>query len=140
MDGDVFKIRNLNVASDFRDEAAAITSTLTTRGDDFGLPGIRKLIGQAVVNLQLDTTNVTNLTITSSVDLKDVYVAAGSITASRADDPYVTAGVSLANRRGTNISLKLSHSTVDEDVQLTGISFKVARLGSEGIKQTADFT
>jgi len=137
--GSVFRLRNLGIAQDYRDKVSAISSYLTTKGDDFGLPGVRKLIGQAFLNLQLDTTDVTNLTITSSLDLKDNFSASGIVSAVRSEDPYVTAGISLPAKRGTNLSIKVSHSTVDEDVQITGLSLKIARLGSEGIKQAADY-
>ena len=138
--GDVFKVRNLGVASDYRDGGSAITSYVTTRGNDFGIPGARKLVGGAFVSLQLDTTDVTNLSVTSAMDLKSSFSASGTITASMVDDPYVTARISLPSRRGTNVSMKLSHSTIDEDVVITGLSYSVARLSGEGIKEAADYS
>ncbi|MDB4725791.1 hypothetical protein OAF54_00050 [bacterium] len=138
--GDVFKVRNENEAADYRDDDAAITATVTTRGDDFGIPGVRKLIGGAFLNMQLDTTDVTGLTVATSMDLKDSFTASGTITATLAANPYVTAKLSLPSRRGTNVSTKITHSVKDEEVIITGLSYRVGRLSPEGIKEAADYT
>jgi len=138
--GRVFKVRNDGTELDYRDDAAAIAITWRTRAEDFGSPGIRKCVNKAVMELQLDHTDVTGLQVGSRTNLKGVFQPAGSVTVSQEDEGYAPIRLSLSDKRGVSIQLEVTHAVADEEVMISGLSFDVEGLSTEGIKEAGSYT
>lgn len=133
-DGDVFIIRNRGESTDYRDDASAITSTITLRPEDFGLSGVRKVIRAVTPNLEYNT--ITSLTLSAAVNLGSTFESAGSVTST--SDEEVSLRASLPTRKLTHLQMKLNHATIDESFTLAGMSYTVGRLDVRGVLQVGD--
>jgi hypothetical protein len=134
--GDVFIVRNTGELQDFRDDDAAISSTIILKPEDFDLPGARKVISG--IATQFEYSTCTLLSIKTAVNLSSTFDSAGSVTSSTAEDLVISA--SPAKRKGTYIQVKYEHATKDEGFTIAGVSYTVARLDSRGVVQVANRT
>lgn len=138
--GQVFSIRNLNEASDYRDDASAISMTITYRSMDFGAPGLRKIIAGVNSHFQLRRTDMDGTALLSSEDTDGEFTSAGTFTFTKGNKKAVSALSSLPRRRAQYLQLKYTNSTKDEDVVLAGIDFHVAGLPRFGLPQQNETT
>ena len=140
-DGNVFRRRDANASHDYRDDASAVAEMVVKfRPDDFGLPFVRKYIRSFATQLELDT-DVTNLTVQASMNLNNTFQEAGTFTVDKdaQDFTSITFSSTFAKQKGNYVQLRYSHSTKDEAVVITGLSYNVARLSTKGIDENADF-
>ena len=137
--GQVFKVRRANDSSDYRDDASAITMSVTLKAMDFGLPGARKACRNAVVHMRMDKTNVTGTTVSAAVDLGTTFASCGTVSATTLGTKKVeTFRVSLPTPRFTFLQMKLENAVKDENFVLAGVDFLVAALGKAGVKERSE--
>jgi hypothetical protein len=134
--GDVFSVRNLGDATDYRDDASAITMTILYRALDFGAAGKRKVVNNVTSHFQLRKSDMDGTTLSISTDLDGSFSSAGTFTLTNSTGVKgKSAQSSLPKRRFEYLQLKYVNSTKDEDVVLAGVSFEVGGLTTEGIPQ-----
>lgn len=144
--GRVMSLRRTGSETDFRDDSSPITFQLDTRALDFGNGGIRKVVDSAVVNYRTQAPS-TSAEFLYSLDLAREYSETTSITLI---NPQPTSGIddevgadilpirhNTDRRRGVYFQARISCSTLDEPIEVAGISFKVGGLTDKGIKQAA---
>lgn len=138
--GDVFVTRQRGDETDYRDEDGAVAeAVITHRAEDFGLPGIRKVIHSVVTELELDQTDVTGLTVQSAQNLSRTFTTEGAaVSLDRDDLQQRTFRTSLAQRRGNRIQIRHRHQTKDQALVLTGLSYTVGSLTSKLLPEQAD--
>jgi hypothetical protein len=139
--GNVFSVRKLNEASDYRDDSTAITMTAILRAEDFGAPGIRKIINSINTHFQLRRTSMTGTTISVSADLDGTFTSLGSFTLTRDGVAKLESVLSsLPRRKMQYLQIKLVNSTKDEDVVIAGVDYRVAGLSEKGLPEQLEVT
>lgn len=145
--GSVMKVRNLGGVSDYRDGNSPIESILETRALGFGNTGIRKAVSNLVINYR-SGANSENTKVYTAPDLFNVFdastnfrvVTQGDKTglSDKGGQAVVTVMHSLVRRRCVYMSVKITNSGIDDNVEVAGIAFIVGGLQSAGIKQAAE--
>ena len=138
--GQVYKLRDAGDSSDFRDDEDAITVEWKYKAEDFGAPHRRKLIHKGFIEFQLDHTNLTGVELFSRTNLKGSYTSCGTITETQSDADYVPVRFSLADRKGVNVQMKLTHNVKDEEVVIVGISWVVGGLETTGVSEASSYS
>lgn len=144
--GRVFSVRNTGSVSDYRDDSEAINLSLRTRPNDFGDTGRRKIVDKVIIDYRVGAEN-TGTGLNYSVDLEEEYEETGAfIVPKPADDTglfdvvardVVTIDHSLARRRVVYLSVEVTNTALDENVEISGITYRVAALSEKGILQAA---
>ena len=137
--GQVYRIRTAGDASDFRDDEVSIPIEWRGRAEDFGVNSRRKLVHKAFLELQLDHTDITGVSVYSRTNLSGDFTAAGTITETQSDNTYIPVRISLADRKGVNTQLKITHDMIDEEIVITGLGWLVDGLESTGITEAAKY-
>lgn len=135
-DGQVFSLRKLEEASDYRDDGDAISSQeIILRAEDFGAPGLRKRIRNFFLELDGSLTGLTNLVVKLAADLSSTFEEAGTIGELGSEE-----GLRFASpaSKAKYVQLKISHSGKDKCLLLTGVSYNVDGLSAKGTKEQAD--
>jgi hypothetical protein len=137
--GDVFLVRNRGDATDYRDEADAVAEAVVQlKAEDFDLPGIRKVIVNVTTEVELETSDVTDLQIETAQSLSRTFETAATVSLSSADFRQLTFRASPPTRRGTHIQARYTHQHKDEVLRLTGVIYTVAQLGYKLVKESVD--
>jgi hypothetical protein len=140
-DGQVFKIRSANDASDYRDDAAAVAEmVILLKSQDAGLPGVRKVVRGVVSHMRMDKTSVTGTTIYAAVDNSETFESAGAVTATLGTTKVQTFRSSLPTARFTYLQLKYVNSTKDENFVLAGVDMLVAALTNKGVTERSEMS
>lgn len=144
--GRIFKLRNTGLISDYRDDNEGVAFSLETRPNDFGNSGIRKILDRVIVHYRVGATN-TGTTLNYSVDLEEEYSETTPITirktaANTGIDDSVQKAVgtishSVGRRRGTYFGVQILNSTIDENLEIAGVDFKIGGLSNKGQLQAA---
>lgn len=142
--GRVFSIRRTGTVTDFRDDNEAVSFSLETRANDFGNGGIRKVVDKVIVSYRTGANN-TGTSVNYALDLESEYSSTSPVTLNSQnnntgiDDTIVklidTVAHSLGRRRAIYFSVQITNSTLDENIEIAGIDFKVAGLKDNGIKE-----
>jgi len=140
-DGQVFKIRNANDKTDFRDDAGPIDDMIIElRPENFGVAGIRKTIASITSNFQLRRSDMKGTRLEVITDNEGVGYDAGSFNLNKTaniDNEVATIKSSLSRRKMVYATLKYTNTTKDEDVVLAGVDYRVAGLTSEGLRESS---
>ena len=146
--GAVKSIRNTGEASDYRDDANAIESVLEARATAFGNTAVRKAVATVTVHYR-SGANSNNTSVYMAPDLYQEYDLSSSFRIlsqpSLVDGLGTVAGqdvVSIAHsfpkRRCIYMSIKITNTGKDENVEIAGFSYTVAGLSGAGIKQAGE--
>lgn len=135
--GQVYKIRKDGDMSDYRDDASAISIMFKSKPEDFGYPGVRKIVRHAEVELD-PATDLTALSISSRTNLNQDFSATTTLTTS-ADD-YLLARISASPRKGNFAQIQITHSTLDEEVIIAGIHYNIIGLSEQGLKEAINYS
>lgn len=140
--GRVFSLRRVGTADDYRDDSSGINFSLTTRPNDFGNSGIRKVMDKAIVHYRISTTDV-GTEVNYSVDLDEEYF---STTKAIIQNPSDTNGLGdivqqlvktivhqTERRRGVYFSIQITNSTINETVEIAGIDYRIGGLTDKGL-------
>jgi hypothetical protein len=136
MDGKVMRVKK-NTGLDYRDDGQPITSEVIFRAEDFGVPGLRKVITNASIDLA-PLTSLSEVLVSSRTDLNSSFDQVASISTSSAT--HVNSRLSLPGRRGNFVQMKVSHGELDQALSITGLHFKVKPLSQKGMKESSDFS
>lgn len=144
--GRVFSIRQEDEISDYRDDSSGIDMTLTSRAADMGAPGIRKVVDGIIIDYRVGARN-TGTSLAYSVDLEQEFststpfVVPKPPASTNLSDPIpqdvVPIRHDIQRRRGVYFASQISNSTIDENVEIAGITYKVGGLSDKGILQAA---
>lgn len=140
--GRVMILRRTGLISDFRDDSSAVSFTLETRPNDFGNAALRKIIGDILVHYRVGARN-TGTTLKTSMDTEKTYESNSAAILTTVDSgtyiaqDIVTLRYSCNRRRGLYTQVKIENSTIDEDLEIAGIDFRVSGLDSKGTTQVA---
>jgi hypothetical protein len=145
--GRVMSIRRVGDATDFRDDSSAINFSMKTRAMDFGNGGIRKVVDKIVAHYRNLESTTTGTTLKTATDMQTEFRDTTEFSIVRptqsnglgdviAQD-VVTISHSTDRRKGVYIQVKVENATIDESVELSGLSFKVGGMSESGIKQAA---
>lgn len=138
--GDVFKIRDLGDATDFRDEDQAVAeAVITLRAEDFDLPGVRKLVTKVISLFELELSDLTDVAVAVATDLSTNYVEVGAPAVTRASYRQITLAATPNARRGTHHQVRYTHQQKDEQLVLTAVVYSVGQLSDTLVKQTKTF-
>lgn len=140
--GNIFKIRRVGDETDYRDDADAVADMdILMRPIDFGQAGIRKAISSVTSHFQLRRSSMDGTELFIGPDLDGTFASAGEFTLTK-DATIKVANVvsSPPARRMEFIQLKYTNSTIDEDVVLAGVDFRVAGLEEFGIQERSETT
>ena len=136
-EGIVFRTSVYGEAVDFADDVAAISSSITFRAEDFGLPGVRKSIPGILVQFDTPFGNVTDVTVKSGIGLSETFDTLGVIDVDADASPVIRCSVD--KKKSTHIQVKITHSNPLEAFSIVGVSYRVGRMDSSGVPQTTDF-
>lgn len=137
--GDVFLVRARGEAADYRDEAQAVAEAVVTlRAEDFGIPGVRKVVMNITTEVELPLTDLTGLAVETAQNLARDFEADGAATLATANVQHKVFRTALSNRRGTHIQVRYRHQVKDEALVLTGVVYTVGQLTSKLVPEQAD--
>ena len=141
--GRVMILRRTGTIYDFRDDSSSVALTLETRPNAFGNPGLRKIIGDILVHYRVGARNV-GTTLKTAMDTEKTYESNTAAILTTVDSgtyvaqDIVTLRYSCNRRRGIYIQVKIQNSTIDEDLEIAGVTFRVAGLSDKGISEVAN--
>jgi hypothetical protein len=145
--GRVYSIRNTYTATDYRDDSEGVNFTLETRPNDFGVGGIRKVLDKAIINYRSGANN-TGTQVNYALDLEEEYSPSTPVTLNTQQplngmSDAVTKAIdtvmhSFSRRRAIYFNLQIVNSTIDENIEIAGIDYKVGGLTNKGITQAAE--
>jgi hypothetical protein len=137
--GRVFVLRNSGEASDYRDDAAAITSDVILRAMDFDQSGVRKVISTVTSHLQLRSSSQTGTQLFSSVDLNGDFEPCDVLTAEKTNNvKVVSLRSSLPRRKQIYLQLQYVNAVKDEEFILSGVDMYAALLNNKGVREAVD--
>lgn len=141
-DGQVFKTRRAGDSSDYRDDADAVdTMVVLMRAEDFDNAGARKVIGNVTTQFHMRKSSISGVELLSDADLEGDFASSGTFTLTRdANDKVKTVRSTLPTKKMVYVQLKYTDSTKDEDVIISGVSYRVALLTSKGVLEQAEFS
>lgn len=142
--GRVFSIRNTGDVQDSRDDNQAIHYQVDLRANDYGNPGIRKILDSIVAHYRVSERS-TGITLSYSVDLDQEYTettpiivpkpgAEDNLSDSVAQD-IVSIRHNVGRRRGVYFQIRVENNTIDESVELAGVDYKIGGATEKGILQ-----
>lgn len=140
--GQVYSIRRVGDLTDYRDDASAVdTVTILLKAEDFGEAGARKVLNSITSQFHLRKSSMFGTQMLSSIDLDGDFDDAGTFTFTKSgNDKVKTARSAIPKRKAVFIQLKYINSTKDEDVILTGITYRVALVSDKGVIESSETT
>lgn len=146
--GRVFSLRRAGNETDYRDDDAAITFDFLYRAIDFGLGSVRKAVASIVSHFRASARS-TGTSLSVAADLSRSFETTTTFTIDQNmdvdnlsdanDSKVVSMRHSLGRRRLLYLQPRWTNSTIDEPVELAGMSFGVASLDpGKGILEAAD--
>jgi hypothetical protein len=137
--GRVFVLRNTGEASDYRDDASAITSDVILRAMDFDQSGARKIVSTVTSHLQLRTSGQTSTQLFSSVDLNGTFEPCDLLAAEKTGNTkVVTLRSSVPKRKQVYLQLRYVNSAKDEEFILSCVDLYVTLLNNKGVREAVD--
>jgi hypothetical protein len=135
--GQVYKIRNNNDKTDFRDDADAVdTMQIVLRADDFGISGERKLLRYVVSHFEMRTSDNTDTILSISYDLQTEFIEAEDFDFIDGINTKVKfAQSSMPRKKAVYFQLKYTNDSKDEAVVLAGVDYTVTKLSYDGVNQ-----
>jgi hypothetical protein len=136
-DGNVFLARDRGEASDYRDDGDAVAeASVTLKAEDFGLPGIRKVIQNFVTFLDTTSSSTEDLKVYSATDLNSSFTLQDTVSKLQGEVMYFRSAVST--RRGNYFQVKYTHQKKDQKFTLSGITYTVGQLSYKLTREGAD--
>lgn len=135
--GQVYKIRNNNDKTDYRDDAEAVdTMQILLRADDFGISGERKLLRYVTTHFEMRSSDNTDTILSISYDLQTGFVEAEDFEFTDNSNTKVKfAQSSVPRKKAVYFQLKYTNDKKDESVILAGVDYTVTKLSYDGVNQ-----
>lgn len=137
-DGQVFKMRSANDATDYRDDDAAITMTIVTRAEDFELPGVNKIVSGVLLEFHNDEDPVEGLTVSTAINLSTEFTEADELEVAESTRKQESGWFSVAQRKCQRIQTKIVSSQIDRPIVLAGMAYRVAALDAKGAPEAVN--
>ena len=137
-DGLIHITRNHNEITDYRDDDSAISASFTLGAIHYGLPNERKVTDSVTIQYQ-NIGTISSISVLTEQSLSGTFNASSTVTIP-SGDANATVRYSLPDRKGTHVRTKVSHSTKDEKLQVSKMTYTVKSLGANGVNQTTKFT
>lgn len=126
-DGNVFQVRDRGEPSDYRDDGGAVAeSSVTLRAEDFGLPGVRKVVQNVVTFVDLVETDLTNLKVYSALDLSNSFTLQAQVSKEIGEARHFR--TSFSSRRGNYFQIQYKHQQKDQRFTLASLAYTVGQL------------
>lgn len=148
--GKVFIIRQTATTSDYRDDASAISSEAILRAMDFGDSGVRKAIGALIINFRTQfegehTTVAASYDLTNDFsDLDAFKITSASQNLNGLNDPNTqkieTLRFSIDRRKLNQVQIKITNAEIDEPLEISGVTYRVAGMTTKGIQSAKTTT
>lgn len=146
--GQVFRLRNANDNSDFRDDASAVVQDILLPATAFGDSGVRKVIRSIIAHFR-STANTSGTVLSTAYDLTEDFQDADTFSILQERDAGTGLGdspvykirsiaFSLDKRKLLYVQIRIVNDAIDENMELTGIDYKVAGMDAAGIVEAAD--
>lgn len=148
-DGRVYKIRNRDEASDYRDDDKGIPLSFTFGATSFQLPDERKITDSVTVQFQNEYGTLSGIKVLTEQSLSGTFNLSGTVTIPEdtADKPEgdekkesTTIRFSLPQRKGTHVRTKIEKEAIkDESFQISSLTYGVRTTGSDGVPQSRKY-
>ena len=150
--GRVYQVASGNSKYDYADDGAAIECSATFRALDFGDSAIRKRVLHLLVHYRIPqllegSVDVNSASVGMGVNLVDSFVPLDPFYLDVPNKPdglstltpykQVTLRYAARNPKSLYFQTKISDNGLHTPLQVTGLSFRVAGLGTEGIQEAA---
>jgi hypothetical protein len=150
--GRVYQVSSGNSKYDYADDGQAISCSVTFRALDFGDSAIRKRVLHLLVHYRIPqliegAVDVNTATVGMAVNLVDSFPALDTFYLDVPNKPdglstltpskQVTLRYAVRNPKSLYFQTKISDNGLHTPLQVTGLSFRVAGLGTEGITEAA---
>lgn len=150
--GRVYQVSSGNSRYDYADDGQAIECSVTFRALDFGDSAIRKRVLHLLVHYRIPqllegAVDVNTATVGMAVNLVDSFQALDTFyldvpnkpdgLSTLAPNKQVTLRYAVRNPKSLYFQTKISDNGLHTPLQVTGLSFRVAGLGTEGITEAA---
>ena len=150
--GRVYKVSNENSKYDYQDDGQPIDGSVTFRALDFGDSAVRKrvlhlLVHYRIPNLTEGQVDISTATISMGVNLVDNFLALDTFKLDVPNSPdglstltpnkQITIRYAVRNPKSLYFQTKIQDNGLHTPLQVTGLSFRVAGLSTEGIKEAA---
>lgn len=136
-DGNVFQVRDRGEPSDYRDDGDAVAeSSVTLRAEDFGLPGVRKVIQNVVTFVDLVETDLTNLRVYSALDLSSNFTLQAQVSKEIGEARHFR--TSFSSRRGNYFQIQYKHQQKDQRFTLASLAYTVGQLSYKLTREASD--
>ena len=146
--GEVFTLRQTGLKYDSRDDSTAISAEGILRAMDFGDPAIRKAVLSATLQFR-NNGITTGTTVSAAANLTDDFdeldsfqlVSNSEELSGIGDDStkkIETIRFTVDRRKCQYIQLKVANGAIDEPVEVTGITYRVAGLTDTGTTQARE--
>lgn len=144
--GRVFKLRSTGLTSDFRDDAGPVDMVVDSRFNDFGNPGIRKIVDKVIISYRTGQT-ATGTLLSYAIDTEREYTPT---TPFQLTIPAVTTGTddfvsrkvvnvrhSVGRRKCIYMAIRIENGMIDENIEIANIEYVVGGLTAKGITEAA---
>jgi hypothetical protein len=153
--GRVYKVSNANSKYDYQDDGSAITGSVVFRALDFGDSAIRKRVLHLLVHYRIPSlaegqVDIETAKVYMGVNLVDNFVELDRFKIDVPNEPdglstispnkQVTLRYSVRNPKSLYFQVKVDDNGLHTPLQVTGLSFRVAGLSTEGITEAAQTT
>jgi len=150
--GRVYQVASGNSKYDYADDGKAIDCSVTFRALDFGDSAVRKRVLHLLVHYRIPqllegAVDVNTATVGMGVNLVDSYAPLDTFYLDVPNKPdglstltpfkQVTLRYAVRNPKSLYFQTKISDNGLHTPLQVTGLSFRVAGLGTEGITEAA---
>jgi hypothetical protein len=145
--GRVYSIRRAGDNTDYRDDNQPIAFEATLRAMDFGDGGIRKIIHYVISKFRV-LKDASGTALSTAADLTDNFQDADNFRLESPTDntnglndanaiKVQTIRFSIDNRKLVFLQVRFTNSTIDEPVEITEVSVRVAGMTDKGITSAA---
>jgi hypothetical protein len=153
--GRVYKVSNANSKYDYQDDGAAISCSSVFRALDFGDSAIRKRVLHLLVHYRIPSlsegqVDITTAKVSMGINLLDNFVELDKFKIDVPNEPdglstvspnkQVTLRYSVRNPKSLYFQVKVEDNGLHTPLQVTGLSFRVAGLSTEGITEASQTT
>jgi hypothetical protein len=150
--GRVYQVASGNSKYDYADDGQAISCSSTFRALDFGDSAIRKRVLHLLVHYRIPqllegSVDVNTASVGMAVNLVDSFTVLDTFYLDVPNKPdglstltpnkQVTIRYAARNPKSLYFQTKISDNGLHTPLQVTGLSFRVAGLGTEGITEAA---
>jgi len=150
--GRVYKVSNENSKYDYQDDGQPIDGSVTFRALDFGDSAVRKrvlhlLVHYRIPNLTEGQVDISTATVSMGVNLVDNFLALDTFKLDVPNSPdglstltpnkQITIRYAVRNPKSLYFQTKIQDNGLHTPLQVTGLSFRVAGLSTEGITEAA---